>query len=102
MTNAAPLTIIAEFATTPENRGKFLEICAYDSARSVADEPGCRAFDVLLPENEPDRVILHEIYVDQAAFDSHLTTPHYQVFADGMATLGVELLSLRRLATHRA
>ena len=35
------------------------------------DEPGCRRFDVVEPQGEPDRVLLYEIYDDEAAFDAH-------------------------------
>jgi (4S)-4-hydroxy-5-phosphonooxypentane-2,3-dione isomerase len=97
-----PFTIIAEFATTPDNHAKFLELCAYDAAHSVADEPGCHSFDALLPEGEPNTVILYEVYTDKAAFDTHLATPHYKVFADGVAALAVKIVAVRKLATHRA
>ncbi|MBB2201381.1 putative quinol monooxygenase [Gluconacetobacter tumulisoli] len=98
--DARPLTIIAEFETTPETHDRFLEICAYDSAHSVADEPGCERFDVLLPDGEANRVVLFEIYADQAAFDAHLATPHYKVFADGLADLKIRKVQVRMLARH--
>ncbi|GAA4481520.1 MULTISPECIES: putative quinol monooxygenase [Gluconacetobacter] len=100
--DATPLTIIAEFTTTDENRTKFLEFCAYDAERSVADEAGCHAFDVLLPDGEPHTVILHEVYTDRAAFDTHLTTPHYKVFEGAVRDLGIQTVAVRFLATHRA
>ncbi|MFT9375806.1 MAG: antibiotic biosynthesis monooxygenase, partial [Komagataeibacter saccharivorans] len=31
----APLTIVAEFRVSAENRARFLELCAYDSPRAV-------------------------------------------------------------------
>ncbi|ACI50329.1 Antibiotic biosynthesis monooxygenase [Gluconacetobacter diazotrophicus PA1 5] len=100
--DATPFTVIAEFATTPESHDKFLKICAYDAARSVTDEPGCHRFDALLPDGEPNTVILYEVYTDRAAFDTHLTTPHYKVFADGVAELGVEIVKVRMLTTQPA
>ncbi|MBB2204624.1 putative quinol monooxygenase [Gluconacetobacter takamatsuzukensis] len=100
--DATPLTVIAEFTTTDENRTKFLEFCAHDARHSVADEAGCHAFDVLLPDGEPNGVILHEVYTDRAAFDTHLTTPHYKVFADAVRDLGIQTVAVRFLATHPA
>ncbi|HUE64102.1 MAG TPA: antibiotic biosynthesis monooxygenase [Rhizomicrobium sp.] len=32
------------------------------------------------PKVEGDRVLLHEIYSDKAAFDAHLQTEHFRVF----------------------
>ncbi|MFT8777581.1 MAG: putative quinol monooxygenase [Gluconacetobacter liquefaciens] len=100
--DATPLTILAEFTTTDENRTKFLELCAYDAERSVTDETGCHAFDVLLPEDAPHTVILHEVYTDRAAFDSHLKTPHFKIFDDAVRDLGIQTVAVRLLATHRA
>ena len=40
-------------------------------APRCTDEPGCRRFDVVEPQGEPDRVLLYEIYDDEAAFDAH-------------------------------
>jgi quinol monooxygenase YgiN len=39
-------------------------------------EPGCLFFDVLFDESDPLLVRFYEAYVDQAAFETHLTAPH--------------------------
>ncbi|NKX44758.1 putative quinol monooxygenase [Roseicyclus persicicus] len=62
-------------------------VLAENAARSVADEPGCRRFDVCETEGAPGRFFLYELYDDRAAFDSHLATPHYAVFRDRSAAL---------------
>ena len=49
----APLTIVAEFRVSAENRARFLELCAYDSERSVADEKGCQRFEAVSPIDDP-------------------------------------------------
>jgi len=98
---AGQLTILAEFETTAETHQKFLEICAYDSERSVADEPGCEVFDALTPQDQADTVILYEVYKDRAAFDAHLETPHYKKFAAAVESLGIRLREIRYL-TRRA
>lgn len=61
-------------------RERFIEVATADGIASVRDEPGCRHFDVLLPEDEPDTVWLHEVYDSQQAFDDHLKTPHFAAF----------------------
>lgn len=48
-----------------------------DARGSVRDEPGCVRFDVIQDEKEPNRIYLYEVYKDRAAFDYHLTTPHF-------------------------
>jgi autoinducer 2-degrading protein len=48
----------------------------------LREEPGCRQFDVLIPEDDPgDLVVLYEIYDDAASFDAHLRSDHYVRFA---------------------
>lgn len=61
-------------------RDRFVEVARADGLASVRDEAGCRHFDVLLPEGEPDTVWLHEVYDSKEAFDAHLETPHFATF----------------------
>lgn len=82
-----PLVIIAEFEVRPEAIEAFLEQAVMDASQSVAKEPGCRQFDVSVAEDQPNRVVLYEIYDDQAAFDAHLETPHLKAFRDAIEPL---------------
>ncbi|AOX18352.1 antibiotic biosynthesis monooxygenase [Kozakia baliensis] len=95
------LTVIAEFATTPETFEKFLDICRYDSERSVADEEGCHEFNVLTPQDQPDTIVLYEVYAGRPAFETHLKTPHFQKFADALRDLKIQERSVR-FFTRRA
>ena len=75
-----PLVILAEFEVRPEAVDRFLELAKADASQSVAKEPGCHQFDVTLAEDQPNVVILYEIYDDAAAFDAHMQTPHLDTF----------------------
>ena len=76
------LVILVEFTLAPEASREFRRLVLENAAASLRDEPGCRQFDVLLPEGESgERVVLYEIYDDAAAFDAHLATGHYARFA---------------------
>lgn len=96
----APLIIVAEFQTTTQTRQQFLDACVEDSIRSVTDEPGCSSFDVLTTSEEPDTVILHEVYDNAAAFDAHLATPHFKAFDKAVNTLKVRTVSVRKTSRH--
>ena len=89
--------VIAEFEVSSAQREEFLELCRYDSACSVRDEPGCRQFDALTIDEAPEAVVLYEVYDDKAAFDAHLATPHYATFAEGVTRLGVTQKQVRFL-----
>jgi (4S)-4-hydroxy-5-phosphonooxypentane-2,3-dione isomerase len=78
---AFPYGVTVEFTLSPGTLDAFLRLVEANAAASVADEPGCLRFDVLLPAggDGPD-VFLYEIYADRAAFDHHLTTVHFLAF----------------------
>jgi (4S)-4-hydroxy-5-phosphonooxypentane-2,3-dione isomerase len=59
---------------------QFRRLINENARASVRDEPGCRQFDVVVPEGEPDSVLLYEIYDDPAAFAAHTKTPHFADF----------------------
>jgi quinol monooxygenase YgiN len=82
------LVILVEFTLSPETRDAFRALMLENAAASLEHEPGCRQFDVLIPEGDPgDRIVLYEIYDDAAAFDAHLASAHYQRFAEASAPL---------------
>lgn len=87
--------VIAEFETPAQHREEFLDICRYDGKHSVADEPGCRQFDVSTGEESPNHIVLYEVYDDRAAFETHLTMPHFAPFADALERLNVQRIGVR-------
>lgn len=54
----------------PENVDAFMAK-VIENARSARSEPGCRRFDVLVDPADKTKVMLYEVYDDQAAFDAH-------------------------------
>lgn len=72
--------IVVEFRLKPGTFESFRRLIVENARASVRDEPGCRRFDVLVPEGDRETVVLYEIYDDRAAFQAHLKTPHFAVF----------------------
>ena len=95
-TAAGPFVFIAEFEVKPGKLEQFLEFAEVDSRHSVADEPGCRQFTVTVDREQPHRVVLFEVYDDEAAFDAHLEMPHLKAFRAGIEPLVVSR-HIRRL-----
>jgi len=58
----------------------FLRLIKENARQSVADEPGCDRFDVLIEKDAPDHIVLYEIYQDRAAFDLHVKSRHFAQF----------------------
>lgn len=87
--------VIPEFQVKPGCMEAFLAAAADDARHSVADEPGCRQFDVVLLEGGADIVVFYEVYDNRAAFEAHLETPHLARFRDAFPPLIVEAKPVR-------
>ncbi|MEO8136490.1 MAG: putative quinol monooxygenase [Betaproteobacteria bacterium] len=75
-----PYIITVEFRLRTGCAPAFLPLIRANARRSLADEPGCRRFDVLVRHDDDQRVFLYEIYDDEAAFEAHCRTPHFHEF----------------------
>jgi quinol monooxygenase YgiN len=92
--------IVAEFEVRPEAIDALLEAAVADASASVANEPGCRQFDVTRSSEQPNRVLLYEVYDSQAAFDAHLEMPHLKTFRDCIEPLVVSRQVRRLTRVH--
>jgi quinol monooxygenase YgiN len=81
--------IIVDFRLKPGTAARFHDLIAENARASVREEPGCRRFDVLATQDDPDRVVLYEIYDDEAAFEAHLKTRHFATFDSASTPLVV-------------
>lgn len=61
----------------PGTRDRYLALIAANAQASVAQEPGCHTFDVLLDLEHADRVYLYEVYESPQALQAHKESPHY-------------------------
>ena len=73
----AAYVVIAELTVPTDRLDDFIAHSLEDGRNSVANEPGCRQFDVHVPADGSPMVILYEVYDDRAAFEAHLKTPHF-------------------------
>ena len=73
--------ITVDFWLHPGALEPFLALIRDNASRSLASEPGCERFDVLIEKGKPDHVLLYEIYRDRNAFDQHLKSAHYADFS---------------------
>ncbi|MBM9596020.1 putative quinol monooxygenase [Roseitranquillus sediminis] len=52
-------------------------------ARVEETEPACLAYDVWQSQDDPDVLVLHEVYADQAGVDAHRETAHFKEIVEG-------------------
>ena len=50
------------------------------NAAAARAEPGCLTFDVLVHPEDPDRIMLYEVYRSEEAFKEHQTTPAFKSY----------------------
>ena len=83
-----PFVMIVEInLRTHDLMDEFLKLMNENAIASAKQEMGCRRFDVTVPNDRNDQVILYEIYDDEAAFSAHLKTSHYLEFSAASAAL---------------
>lgn len=87
---SAAFVVIAEFRVKPGAMDAFLSAASDDASHSVADERGCRQFDVVRPEDEENAVVFYDVYDSREAFDHHLTTSHLKRFQAAFPALVIE------------
>ncbi len=79
--------VVAEFEVKTECVRDFLALARDDARHSLADEHGCRQFDIVQLDETPARIMFYEVYDDRAAFDAHLQTQHLDRFRAGFPAL---------------
>jgi quinol monooxygenase YgiN len=75
-----PYVITVEFRLRVGALAAFLPLIMENARCSLTDEPGCRRFDVLVPDGAEDRIFLYEIYDDERAFEAHCASAHFHAF----------------------
>ena len=68
------------FSIHAAHQAAFLQAISSNAKTSLADEPGCRQFDVCTAISKLNDVFLYEIYDSVEAFDAHLSSKHFQEF----------------------
>ena len=69
------LAIIATIEVPKGRRDEFLPVLMAHRARSLKDEPGTLQFELMTPRDDDTKVMLYEVYRDDAAFDAHRNGP---------------------------
>jgi (4S)-4-hydroxy-5-phosphonooxypentane-2,3-dione isomerase len=81
--------VVVDLTLDGQQRAAFMPLMLANAAASLADEPGCRQFDVCVSPQDADSVLLYEIYDSAAAFEAHLQTPHFLSFDQSTASMVV-------------
>ena len=74
---------IAEIEVKPEFLGEYLAAATTVGATSVREEPGVLCIYPMQDTERPTSIRILELYRDEAAYQSHLATPHFLAYKTG-------------------
>ena len=57
---------------------RYLKHLKAHAQRCLASEPGTLKFEILVPQDEADTVMVYEVYASPEAFDAHWNGPSKQ------------------------
>jgi (4S)-4-hydroxy-5-phosphonooxypentane-2,3-dione isomerase len=78
---SAPLLVnVVEYDVQPGQVDAYLAALKENAVASV-QEPGCREFDILVSQKDPNHVLIVEVYDDAAAVQAHRETDHFKKYA---------------------
>ena len=99
----AEMTVIVEFETLEGAEPEFIRLISDHAQRTLHEEDGCLRFEVIKPVGPdggpiPNRVMVNELYADQAALEIHNRNPRITPLQAATAPL----LKSRRLIVAKS
>ena len=91
----AKLAIVTTIKTVPGKRDEYLKHLKAHGQRCLATEPGTLMFEILVPKEEADTLMLYEVYASPEAFQAHWTGPSMLQVKQDLAGLQVNLSGVR-------
>jgi len=82
--------LIAQYEVTDGSPDELLKAALVESEAVLDNEEGCRTFNILESEENRNRGLFYEVYVDEEAFEKHKETPHYSAFFSAIENIDVE------------
>ena len=71
--------LVVKIQIKPENVDAFMKQLDAN-AKAARTEPGCKQFEVLVDPKDRAKIMLFEVYNDEAAFEAHQATPHFKKY----------------------
>ena len=78
-----PFIRIAELEIDPPHLEAFVAIVKEEMAESLRVEPGVLALYAVAEKDNPAHLRFFEMYADEAAYNAHRESPHFQKYVAG-------------------
>jgi (4S)-4-hydroxy-5-phosphonooxypentane-2,3-dione isomerase len=89
------LVIIGTIEFAPGKRDQVTPLLMEHRARCLKNEPGTLQFEVMLPREDDSRILIYEVYQDDAAFEAHRNAPSIGQWRGATAGIGVKVIATR-------
>jgi quinol monooxygenase YgiN len=89
------LAIVATIEVTPGRREEFLPLLMAHKVRCLKDEPGTLQYEVLVPRDENSKLLLYQVYQDDAAFETHFNGPSITRLREEAAGMAADIQRTR-------
>jgi enoyl-CoA hydratase/carnithine racemase/quinol monooxygenase YgiN len=80
--------LMIDITLAPGTRDAVLKLIVDNGHTSLAYDPGCLAFEVMQHETDPNRIVIHEVWQNQAALEAHWNTERFKAYRAARAALG--------------
>lgn len=91
----AKLAIVATIKTVPGGRDEYLKHLKAHAKRCRETEPGTLQFEILVPHNQTDMLLLYEVYASPEAFQTHWNGPSLEQMLKDAGHLQAGLTGIR-------
>ena len=72
------LAIVATFEIEPGQKNNVIPLFKAHAERCIKGESGTLQFDILQPMDEANKVMIYEVYQDEAALEVHRNGPYFK------------------------
>ena len=91
----AKVVLVVELEISPASLDTFVDIVTKHGANSQKIEEGCLRFEVLKPRESDNKVILVEMYADDAALDAHWSSDHMAAYRQKVSEMIISRVAHR-------
>jgi quinol monooxygenase YgiN len=87
--------IVATIKTVPGKRDEYLTFLKAHGKRCLATEPGTLQFEIMVPQEEADTIMLYELYASPEAFQTHWNGASIQQMRQEAGALQLSITGVR-------
>jgi (4S)-4-hydroxy-5-phosphonooxypentane-2,3-dione isomerase len=91
---------VGTIEVAPGRRDQLLPLLMAHKARCLKDEPGTLQFEILLPHDDDAKILLYEVYQDDAVFEVHRNGPSFARWQEETAGMPVKIYGGTRCAVR--